>query len=50
MKTKFYEIKNTKTQEEGKCVAANFSAACRVLGWKVKDCRCVWVASNEAAY
>jgi hypothetical protein len=47
---KFYEIKNTKTQKTAEATAKNFAAACQAIGWKPKDCRCVWRASLEASY
>lgn len=47
---KFYEIKNTKTQEAAETTAKSFAEACKSIGWKPKDCRCVWRASIEASY
>ena len=46
----FYEIKNTKTQATAETTAKNFQTACRNLGWKPKDCRCIWKASSENGY
>ena len=47
---KFYEIKNTKTQETAQATAKNFGEACKAQGWKPSHCRCVWVASPENGY
>lgn len=41
---KFYEIKNTKTQETVQTIAKNFSKACEEQGWKPYHCRCIWKA------
>ena len=45
----FYEIRNTKTQETAQVTAKNFATACRSIGWKPYDCRCVWKADPENA-
>lgn len=45
----FYEIRNTKTQKTAQVTAKNFATACRSLGWKPYECRCVWKASAENA-
>lgn len=42
---KFYEIRNTKTQECFTAAARNFQEACRQNGHKPYECRCVWKAS-----
>jgi hypothetical protein len=47
---KFYEIKNTKTQEAAEATAKNFAEACKSIGWKPHHCRCVWCASPENGY
>ena len=47
---KFYEIKNTKTQETAQLIAKNYAEACKAAGWKPQNCRCIWKASAEAAY
>lgn len=41
---KFYEIKNTKTQETAQIIAKNFSKACEEQGWKPYHCHCIWKA------
>ena len=46
----FYEIRNTKTQENGRGIAKNFAEICKSKGWRPQDCRCVWKAGVEAAY
>ena len=46
----FYEIKNTKTQATAETTAKNFQTACRNLGWKPQNCRCIWKASPENGY
>ena len=46
---KFYEIKNTKTQETAQTTAPNFQMACRQMGWKPYHCRCIWKADPENA-
>jgi hypothetical protein len=46
----FYEIRNTKTQENGRGVAKNFAEICKAHGWKPQDCQCVWKAGANAAY
>lgn len=46
----FYEIKNTKTQATAEATAKNFQIACRNLGWRTKDCKCIWKASLENGY
>lgn len=46
---KFYEIKNTKTQETAQTVAKNFSEACKEQGWKPYHCSCIWKADPENA-
>lgn len=46
----FYEIRNTKTQENGRGIAKNFTEICKVHGWRPQDCRCVWKASVDAAW
>ena len=45
----YYEIRNTKTQEIAQVTAKNFTIACRSLGWKPYNCRCVWKADPENA-
>ena len=47
---KFYEIKNKKTGEHGRGIAKNFAEICKSKGWKPQECRCIWVASADAAY
>lgn len=46
---KFYEIKNTKTQETAQTIAETFKAACKAQNWRPRDCRCVWKANPENA-
>ncbi len=46
----FYEFYNTKTQENGRGIAKNFTEVCQSKGWKPQDCKCVWKASIEVAY
>ena len=46
---KFYEIKNTKTQETAQTTAKNFTEACKANGWKPQHCRCIWKADPENA-
>ena len=46
---KYYEIKNKKTNETAQTTAKNFGEACKMAGWRVKDCHCVWSASAENA-
>ena len=46
----FYEIKNTKTQENSYTVAENFATACQHAGWRPQDCKCIWKASVENGY
>ena len=46
----FYEIRNTKTQENGRGIAKNFAKICKSKGWRPQDCKCVWKASIDAAY
>ena len=46
----FYEIRNTKTQENGRGIAKNFSEICKAHGWKPQHCKCIWKASIKAAY
>lgn len=45
----FYEIRNIKTKENAQIIAPNFTIACELMGWKAKDCRCVWKAHPENA-
>ena len=45
----FYEIRNRKTQENAQLIAKDFTTACRHLGWKPQECRCVWKANPENA-
>jgi hypothetical protein len=47
---KFYEIKNTKTQETAKATAKSFAEACKAQRWKPYHCRCIWVANPENGY
>ena len=47
---KFYEIRNTKTQQSCGVTAKDFSSACKSLGWKPHDCRCVWKSTLENGY
>lgn len=46
----FYEIKNTKTQAHGQATAKNFSEACKSLGWRPNQCKCIWRADPENGY
>lgn len=46
----FYEIRNTKTQENGRGIAKNFTEICKSKGWKPQDCKCIWKAGVEAAW
>lgn len=43
----FYEIRNKITQATAEATAKNFKQACKLAGWKVRDCKCVWRASCE---
>lgn len=43
----YYEIRNRKTQSTAEATAKNFQTACKALGWKPRDCRCVWKASTD---
>ena len=45
MELKFYEIRNRKTQQMVQVYGVNFMAACRLVGWKPQDCKCVWAAN-----
>jgi hypothetical protein len=45
----YYEIRNTKTQKTAQATAKDFATACRSLGWKPRECRCVWKANPENA-
>lgn len=45
----FYEIRNTKTQETAQVTSKNFATACRSIGWRPYDCKCVWKANAENA-
>lgn len=49
MELKFYEIRNRKTQQMVQVYGVNFMAACRLVGWKPQDCKCVWAAKPENA-
>lgn len=46
---KFYEIKNTKTQETAQTIAKNFATACKTQRWKPQNCCCIWKADPENA-
>ena len=46
----FYEIRNTKTQENGRGIAKSFTEICKSKGWKPKDCKLIWRAGVEAAW
>lgn len=46
----FFEIKNKKTQETAEAIANNFATACKRLGWKPYQCRCIWKADLENGY
>ncbi len=46
----FYEIKNVKTNEQGRGIAKTFADICKAHGWKPQNCRCIWKAEPEAAY
>jgi hypothetical protein len=47
---RFYEIKNTKTQQTAETAARTFAIACKQVGWKPQDCRCVWAAKVSNGY
>jgi hypothetical protein len=47
---KFYEIRNTKTQENGRGIAKNFAEICKSKGWRPQDCRLIWKADVSAAW
>lgn len=46
----FYEIRNKLTGQQAHTCAKNFTTACKAMGWKPYHCRCIWKASDKAAY
>lgn len=46
----FFEIRNVKTQQAAEATAKNFATACQSIGWKPRECRCVWRSSVENGY
>ena len=45
----YYEIKNRITGEAGETFARTFSQACRSLGWKPQECKCIWKSEPDYA-
>lgn len=43
----YFEIKNKKTNECAEAIANTMQQACTSLGWKAKDCKCVYRAKEE---
>ena len=41
----YFEIKNTKTDECASAIAKGMAQACDLLGWKVRECKCVYRAN-----
>lgn len=46
--TYYFEIKNTKTNECATAIASGMKKACEAIGWKVRDCKCIYRAEEEA--
>ena len=46
----FYEIRNTKTQENGRGIAKSYTEICKAKGWRPQDCRVIWKASVNAQW
>lgn len=46
----FFEIRNVKTQQTAEVASKNFATACQSIGWKARECRCVWKSSVENGY
>ena len=46
---KYYEIRNRKTKDTAQTIAPNYATACKQVGWKPKDCKCVWHTSADNA-
>ena len=42
--TYYFEIRNTKTNECATATAKGMAQACNLLGWKVRECKCVYRA------
>ena len=40
-----FEIKNTKTNATATAAAKDMAQACNLLGWKVRECKCVYRAN-----
>ena len=41
----YFEIKNTKTNKRASAIAKGMAQACNLLGWKVRECKCVYRAN-----
>jgi hypothetical protein len=42
----YFEIKNRKTNETATAIAKNMMQACKFIGWKVRDCKCIYKAKE----
>lgn len=46
---RYYEIKNTKTNETYAGCAKTFVEVCKAKDWKPQDCKCIWKANKVNA-
>jgi len=40
----YFEIKNTKTNETATVTGKGMVQACKSIGWKVSECKCIYRA------
>lgn len=43
----YFEIKNTKTNATATATAKGMAQACKSIGWKVRECKCIYRAKEE---
>ena len=43
----YFEIKNAKTNTTATATGEGMAQACNLLGWNVRDCKCVYRAKGE---
>ena len=46
---KYYEIRNRTTQETAQTTAPNYATACKQVGWKPQECKCIWHTDADNA-
>ena len=43
----YFEIKNTRTYECATAEGKGMAQACKAIGWKVRECKCIYRALKD---